>query len=117
MDRFFSSAPEPIVPAQLHIIGVQSMFIATKMEEVYPLKMKTVYDKIAHKKISIVELVEMENKIVSALDFNLVSASFYDLTVTKIARHLTETDSYSDSFMGEVEDLCSCLGKFICYNY
>lgn len=59
MDRYFASCLEPVVPAQLHIIGVQSMFIATKMEEVYPLKMKTVYDKIAHKKISIIELVEM----------------------------------------------------------
>ena len=27
------------------------MLIATKMEEVYPLKIKTVYDKIVHKKI------------------------------------------------------------------
>jgi hypothetical protein len=32
------------------------MFIASKMEEVYPLKMKTVFEKIAHKKISIAEL-------------------------------------------------------------
>lgn len=35
------------------------MFVATKMEEVYPLKMKTIYDKIAHKKIPISELVSM----------------------------------------------------------
>lgn len=40
------------------------MFVATKMEEVYPLKMKTIYDKIAHKKIPIAELVDMEKKIV-----------------------------------------------------
>ena len=28
------------------------MYIATKMEEVYPLKLKTVYEKIVHKKIT-----------------------------------------------------------------
>jgi len=27
------------------------MMIASKMEEVYPLKVKTVYEKIAHKKL------------------------------------------------------------------
>lgn len=31
MDRYFTACIEPIVPAQLHILGVQSMFIATKM--------------------------------------------------------------------------------------
>lgn len=33
------------------------MLIASKMNEVYPLKIKTVYEKIAHKKLSILELV------------------------------------------------------------
>lgn len=43
MDRYFANSPEPLLPSQLHIIGVQSMFIATKMEEVFPLKTKTVF--------------------------------------------------------------------------
>jgi hypothetical protein len=29
------------------------MFIASKFEDIFPLKMKTVYEKIAHKKIEI----------------------------------------------------------------
>jgi len=33
------------------------MLIASKMNEVYPLKIKTIYEKIAHKKLSILELV------------------------------------------------------------
>jgi cyclin B/cyclin A len=32
----------------LHGIGVTAMFVASKYEDIYPLKMKTVYDKIAH---------------------------------------------------------------------
>jgi hypothetical protein len=35
------------------LIGVAAIFISTKMEEIYPLKLKTIYDKIAHKKLSI----------------------------------------------------------------
>lgn len=31
MDRFFGACADVLVPTQLHIIGVQSMFIATKM--------------------------------------------------------------------------------------
>ena len=51
MDRYFQMEKETLLPSSLHIIGVEAMLIASKMEEVYPLKVKTVYDKIAHKKI------------------------------------------------------------------
>jgi hypothetical protein len=79
--------------------------------------MNTVHDKITHKKISVLELVEMEHRITSALNFELVSASFYDLAVTRIARHLAENDLYSEALMKEIEEVCSCVAKLICYNY
>ncbi len=37
----------------MHILGVTAMFIASKFEDVHPLKMKMVHEKIAHKKLSI----------------------------------------------------------------
>ena len=99
MDRFFADSEEVLGPNQLHIIGVQSMFVATKMEEVYPLKMKTIYDKIAHKKIPIVDLVSMEQKILETLGFKLNSSTFYDLAMTRLARHLDRTESYSPELL------------------
>jgi hypothetical protein len=33
------------------------MLVASKMEEVYPLKIKTVYEKIAHRKLPLEDLV------------------------------------------------------------
>lgn len=43
MDRYFEAEHESLSPAKLHLIGVQCMLIASKMEEVFPLKIKTVY--------------------------------------------------------------------------
>jgi len=34
--------------SDLHITGVTCMFIASKFEDIYPLKMKTIHEKIAH---------------------------------------------------------------------
>ena len=51
MDRFFQEEDQRLPITKLHITGVVSMLIATKMDEVYPLKVKTVYEKIVHKKI------------------------------------------------------------------
>lgn len=102
MDRFFESTDEILMPAQLHIIGVDSMFIATKMEEVFPLKTKTVYEKIAHKKIPVSELIEMERKICEALNFSLTTATFFDLACSKLAMALTTSKSYSSSKIKEM---------------
>jgi hypothetical protein len=46
------SYTESLPVSQLHIIGVTAMYIASKMDEIYPLKIKTIYEKIVHKKIS-----------------------------------------------------------------
>jgi hypothetical protein len=51
MDRYLAEIKERVTVPELHILGVTSMYIATKMDEIYPLKIKTVYEKIVHKKI------------------------------------------------------------------
>jgi len=43
----------PLKISDLHSIGVTSMFIASKYEDIYPLRMNVIYEKIAHKKIAI----------------------------------------------------------------
>ena len=40
----------------LHIIGVTVMFIASKYEDYYPIKMKIVFEKIAHQKLQISDI-------------------------------------------------------------
>jgi hypothetical protein len=53
MDRYFKNCPGIKEVNDLHITGVTSMFLASKFEDIFPLKMKTVHEKIAHKKIEI----------------------------------------------------------------
>jgi hypothetical protein len=53
LDRYFKLKNETREISDLHIIGVTCMFIASKYEDIYPLKMKMVFEKIAHKKLPI----------------------------------------------------------------
>lgn len=51
MDRYFDSLNKQNISIELHelhAIGVVCMFMASKYEDVYPLLMKTVFNKIAH---------------------------------------------------------------------
>lgn len=49
MDRFFKASPG-LESRKLHLVGISCMFIASKYEDIYPLMMKTMVNKIAHNK-------------------------------------------------------------------
>ena len=46
----------------LHLTGVTCMFLATKYEEIYPLKLSVIHEKIAHKKLSAEQIKIKVNK-------------------------------------------------------
>jgi hypothetical protein len=52
MDTFFMRTKQAHKSSDLHLVGVACIFIAVKYEEIYPLKVKLIHEKIAHKKLS-----------------------------------------------------------------
>ena len=76
MDRYFAALnsgfeQRTLELQELHITGVTCMFMASKYEDVYPLLMKTVFNKIGHKKIPIDTIRERELDILRALGFKV----------------------------------------------
>lgn len=61
------------------------MLVASKMEEVFPLKIKTVYEKIAHRKLGLEELVQTEERIMRILEYKLNSWTFFDVAMLRLA--------------------------------
>ena len=53
MDRYFKNSSSSLQPSDLHALGVTAMFIASKYEDIYALKMSLIYEKIGHKKIPV----------------------------------------------------------------
>jgi hypothetical protein len=63
MDRYLKlkgNAAQTLAVSELHILGVTCMFIASKFEDIYPLKMKTMHEKIAYEKLQINDIKELE---------------------------------------------------------
>ncbi len=54
------------------------MFLASKYEDIYPLKMKMVYEKIAHKKISIEKIKALEMDILRVINYQISAPSSLD---------------------------------------
>ena len=81
MDRYFKecdSKNQFLQPSELHLIGVTSMFIASKYQDIYPLRLKIVKDKIAHNKLSCEEIKDKEDEITRYLNYNIGLPTMWD---------------------------------------
>lgn len=54
------------------------MFIASKYEDIYPLKMKMVFEKIAHKKLSIDKIKGLEMDILRVINYRISAPTSLD---------------------------------------
>lgn len=53
MDRFYKQTEKTQASSDLHLTGVVSMFVASKYEDIVPLMMRTVINKIGHNKFEL----------------------------------------------------------------
>ena len=79
MDAYLKRSRVTLQVKELHLIGLTAMFLASKYEEIHPLKLEVIYDKIARKKFKKSEILECEAKMVEALMFSLENPSVYDI--------------------------------------
>ena len=78
MDRFLKNNKVPQEISDLHLIGVTAMFIASKSEDIHPLKMKQVYEKIAHKKLAIDKIKQTELDILKVIHYRVPAPTILD---------------------------------------
>jgi Cyclin len=74
IDRYLGIVP--IVRQKLQLVGVSAMLIATKYEEIYPPEVKD-FEYVTDKAYNRAEILDMEGKILSTLNFNLTHTSAY----------------------------------------
>lgn len=71
MDRYFKSLERSSPSSELHLTGVVSMFIASKYEDVVPLMMRTVVNKIGHNKFELKAIEDKELEMLRVLGFKI----------------------------------------------
>mmetsp|Transcript_9458 Transcript_9458/g.8991 ORF Transcript_9458/g.8991 Transcript_9458/m.8991 type:complete len:152 (+) Transcript_9458:979-1434(+) len=72
IDKFLSL--EQIKKQELHLLGVTALLISTKYEEIYPPELKDLLN-VSENKFSRQEVLKMETKILSSLEFNFMYPS------------------------------------------
>lgn len=74
IDRFLSL--KQIKKSQLHILGVTSLLIATKYEEIYPPELKDLLN-VSENKFTREEVLVMEKQMLITMQFDVTSPSAY----------------------------------------
>lgn len=104
----------------LHLTGVAAMFLATKYEEVYPLRMSIVFEKIGHKKLPCESIRQRERDILSSVNYEMTSVTLYEfidnlITFTGI-KDFTPT-VLGDQFAGYLQRVSVYLAKMVLHDY
>lgn len=73
MDRYFKQCEETLVSSDLHLVGVVSMFIASKYEDVVPILMKTLIKQIGHNKFNQKQIELKEIEVLRIIGFKIGS--------------------------------------------
>lgn len=71
MDSYFNACPNCISVDRLHLIGVVSMLLASKQEEITPISLQSLLKTICRDKFSKDEVLAMEFEILSRIQFRV----------------------------------------------
>ncbi|KRX09298.1 Cyclin-like protein [Pseudocohnilembus persalinus] len=93
------------------------MFIACKYEEIYPMKLQVVYEKIAHKKLPIEVIKEKEAEILSVLNFELIGSTPYEYVMMVLYKSGLRDSLESKKNYDYLIKICIYLSKMILYDY
>jgi hypothetical protein len=66
----------------VHSIGVTSMYLASKYEDIFPLHSKIVSEKIAHKAISAKDILRRELEFLAMFNYEIDFVTHFDFHQT-----------------------------------
>ena len=75
---FFLAVEKKQNEKDLHLIGLVSMYLASKMEDIIPLHMIHIKKKIGHEKFTEEQIIMMEREILSLFNWDIVFITTYD---------------------------------------
>lgn len=88
MDKYLTSSMHNGIVrdnSEIHLMGVVSMYLASKYEDVYPLHSKIISDKISHGSITQKQIIDKEREFLTLFKFQVDFITHYDF-------HQTYTD-------------------------
>ena len=112
-DTFLYLTKDPLPISKLHLIGVSCLAIASKQEEVSPLRLLNIQEDICKSKYTTNELIETELLILMTVDFRTHIPNLFEIIRTGLSLAVWE-DNETSQF---VETVTVLIGKMCLFSY
>lgn len=116
MDNYFQKTTVKHELNDLHLIGVSSMYVATKYEEISPLRISVMQSKISHGKFSKEDIKNKETDILQALNFECSPVTILNFLEIGVET-LKLREVLSDSLFTHLVKLSVYIAKMIMHEY
>ena len=106
MDNYLQKTKKVHSENDIHLIGMVSIYMASKMEDIIPLHMVHIKSKIGHDKFTQQEIIMMEREILKVLDWDILLITTYDTIKTFL----------SDFYVNNKDMINNLKMNIICYD-
>lgn len=114
MDTFFEKSARRVDAKDIHLVGVTSMLIASKLEEIIPFKVSTVVEKMTHNKLRARDIVDCELEILSALGFNFYAVSPLFVVIEML---FVKLGLYNQELTPDLLKVITYVAKMVMHDY
>lgn len=112
LDLYLKLEKERIKTEELHLIGISVMFIASKVEELRPLRFHEIFEEIGKSKFSKVEILSKEKQILKIFNFDINKVS-----IACFSSIFFELMQLPSSIRNAIERYAVLLQKMYWYSY
>lgn len=112
LDQYLKCEEEAQKVKDLHLIGVCTMFISTKLHELHPIKMRQMVNDISKGKFTTEMIMDKELQILKAIGFRA-----HRPTIHCFAAALFTISGIEKKFKGSIEKYGVLLQKMFCFSY
>lgn len=122
MDSYILNTNKILKDEDIHLIGLTSIYIASKMEEKIPMRLIHIVNNLGKGVFSKAEIISMEKEIVETIEFDFFTAGTYDYLMTffwdlKVNNGQILNDFKEHDVIDKYMKFCIFLSKLTLYNH
>ena len=122
MDSYILNTNKILKDEDIHLIGLTSIYIASKMEEKIPMRLIHIVNNLGKGVFSKAEIIAMEKEIVETIEFDFFTAGTYDYLMTffwdlKVNNGQILNDFKEHDVIDKYKKFCIFLSKLTLYNH
>jgi len=114
LDYYLFKLNTPLKNENLHLLGIACLFIASKFEDITPIFMNDLVNKIAHGKFNEGLIKTLEKSIMNLTNFNVIISSSYDFIITLFCEFRI-TNKFFFNYPSELKSYFMLMEKYSIY--